>query len=52
MGSGAEAQAERSRRQLATMESDHQPGSHVISTDGRDVAEIARQLVGLWRISN
>jgi predicted kinase len=52
MGSGAEAQAERSRLQLATMESDHQPGSHVISTDGRDVAAIARQLVGLWRISN
>lgn len=51
MGSGAEAQAEVSRLQLATMDSDQRPGSHVISTDAREVVGIARQLVRLWQIS-
>ncbi len=52
IGSGAEAQAERSRLQLAAMERDHQPRAHVVSTDHQEVAEVARQLTRLWLASN
>ncbi len=52
MGSGAEAQAERSLLQLATMERDHQPWAHVVSTDDQDVTEVAHQLIRLWLTSD
>ena len=45
IGTGGDAQLERTRRQLGEMEAD--AGVHLISTDGRSVEEVARVVLEL-----
>jgi hypothetical protein len=48
LGSDREGQLERTRRQAAAMDADVRDGITRISTDGRDLGEIAAEILTLW----
>ena len=52
IGSGRDDQLGRTRRQLAAMDADGREDLIVVTTDGRTVGDIARQILAVWLTSN